>query len=211
MKKLLVLLLGVLLSVNYSANAQDIKKGKEILGKVSKKYKSFKSIKADFKYVLEMQAAKMKEEQKGTFFMKDKKFSLDLGNQIVTCDGKTVWTYQKEANEVQVSKYDPKSAGFNPAEVFTMYEKGYLYAYTGDEGMYQVVELTPTDKTKKIFKVKLFIDKIKNTIFKSKVFEKSGNIYTWEILTLTPNSDMADNFFVFDKTKYPKVSIIDMQ
>ena len=43
-----------------SAEAQNTAKAKEILNKVSKKYKSYSNIKADFKFTLEIQAEKFK-------------------------------------------------------------------------------------------------------------------------------------------------------
>lgn len=209
MKRLLYIL--PLISLLFiSAQAQNTEKGKEILSGMSKKYKSYGTIKADFKYILEVQSEKFKEEQKGTFFLKGQKFKLEMGDQIVICDGKTIWTYLKEANEVQMNRYDPKSMNISPTEIFTMYEKGFLYGYTGDEGNLQVVELTPNDKKVNYFKVKIFVDKTKSSINKSKIYEKNGNIFTYEITNQTPNFPMADNFFIFDKAKYPKVTVTDL-
>ena len=193
-----------------TVNAQNTAKGKEILSAMSKKYKNYGSIKADFKYILEVQADKFKEEQKGSFSLKGQKFRLEMDDQSIMCDGKLTWTYLKDANEVQINKFDPKSMNISPTEIFTMYEKGYLYAYTGDEGTYEVVELTPNDKKVNYFKVKLYIDKVKKIIAKARIFEKNGNIFTYEILNQVPNAPMPDNLFVFDKTKYPKVTVTDL-
>ena len=196
--------------VIHSVSAQNTAKGKEILSAMSKKYKSYSTIKADFKYILEVQSEKFKEEQKGSFSLKGQKFRLEMGEQSVMCDGKLIWTYLKDANEVQVNRFDPKAMNISPTEIFTMYEKGFLYAYTGDEGNYEVIELTPNDKKVNYFKVKIFVDKLKKVIAKAKIYEKNGNIFTYEILNQVPNSPMTDNMFVFDKTKYPKVTVTDL-
>ena len=209
MKRIFYILL-LLPFVFQTVNAQNTAKGKEILSAMSKKYKGYSTIKADFKYILEVQADKFKEEQKGSFSLKGQKFRLEMGDQSVMCDGKVIWTYLKDANEVQVNRYDPKAMSIGPNEIFTMYEKGFLYAYMGDEGTSQVVELTPNDKKVNYFKVKLFVDKLKNIIAKAMVYEKNGNIFTYEILNQVTNSPMADNIFVFDKTKYPKVTVTDL-
>jgi outer membrane lipoprotein carrier protein len=210
MKKILTATTALIICFLFSANAQNAAKGKEILNGMSKKYKSYSSVKADFKYILEVQSEKFKEDQKGTFFLKGQKFKLDMGDQTVICDGKLIWTYLKDANEVQINRYDPKSMNISPTEIFTMYEKGFMYGYTGDEGTNQVVELSPTDKKVNYFKVKIYVDKAKSQISKSKIYEKNGNIFTYEILNQTPNFPMADNFFSFDKTKYPKVTVTDL-
>ena len=209
MKKILYTLLLLALATQ-GLNAQNAAKGKEILSAMSKKYKSYTTVKADFKYILEVQSEKFKEEQKGTFSLKGQKFKLEMNDQSVFCDGKLIWTYLKDANEVQINKFDPKSMNISPTEIFTMYEKGFLYAYMGDEGNYQLVELTPNDKKVNYFKVKIYVDKIKSVIAKAKIYEKNGNIFTYEITNLVPNSPMADNSFTFDKTKYPKVTVTDL-
>ncbi len=196
--------------VIHSVSAQNTAKGKEILSAMSKKYKGYSTIKADFKYILEVQSEKFKEEQKGSFSLKGQKFRLEMGEQSVMCDGKLIWTYLKDANEVQVNRFDPKAMNISPTEIFIMYEKGFLYAYTGDEGNYEVIELTPNDKKVNYFKVKIFVDKLKKVIAKAKIYEKNGNIFTYEILNQVPNSPMTDNMFVFDKTKYPKVTVTDL-
>ncbi|RYD73049.1 MAG: outer membrane lipoprotein carrier protein LolA [Sphingobacteriales bacterium] len=198
-----------------SVQAQNAAKAKEILSKASSKYKSYKAVKADFKYILEIQAEKFKEEQKGTLYLKKQKFRLEMADQTVICDSKTLWTYMKDVNEVQINNYSPQTMDINPAEIFTMYEKGYLYAYMGEETINKktvhVVELTPTDKKQSFFKVKLFIDKVTNSIAQSKVFEKNGNIYTFEILNFTPNPPAEDNLFTFDTTKMPKQNVVDLR
>jgi outer membrane lipoprotein-sorting protein len=198
-----------------TTQAQNAAKAKELLNKVSAKYKSYKTVKADFKYILEIQAEKFKEEQKGTLYLKKDKFRLEMTDQTVICDSKNLWTYMKDVNEVQINNYTPATMDINPAEIFTMYEKGFLYAYTGEETINKkpvhVIELTPTDKKQSFFKVKLFIDKATNSITQSKIFEKNGNIYTFEIMNFTPNPAVEDNFFTFDTSKMPKSSVVDLR
>jgi outer membrane lipoprotein-sorting protein len=214
-KKILMMVLLMVYGATAGVQAQDVAKAKEILNKVSAKYKGYKTVKADFKYTLEIQAQKFKEEQKGTLYLKGGKFRLDMGNQTVISDGKTMWTYLKESNEVQINNFDSKALGINPAEIFTMYEKGFLYAYMGDQTVNgkscYAIELTPTDKKQTYFKIKMYVDKKTNNIVQSKIMEKNGNIYTYDITTFTPNVELAETFFTFDKTKYPKVSVVDLR
>ena len=51
---------------------------------------------------------------------------------------------------------------------------------------------------------------IKN-IISTKVFEKNGNRYSYSITSLVPNSNLEDNLFIFDASKYPGVEVIDLQ
>lgn len=73
----------------------------------------------------------------------------------------------------------------------------------------QEIELTPTDKTKPFFKVLLYIDK--NIIYTTKVFEKSGNKYTYSISNMKTDQPVLDNSFLFDVKKYPGVDVVDLR
>jgi len=212
-----ILIAAFLISiVSLPMHAQDVAKAKEILNKVSAKYKKFGTLKVDFKYILELQGdKKFKEQQTGTLFLKKTKFKLEMTDQVVISDGKTLWTYIKDGKEVQINNYSSKVMDVNPAEIFTMYEKGYLYGYTGDETegkrTVHVIELTPIDKKQSFFKVKLYVNKATDDIVRSKIYDKSGNIYTYEILNQVGDSKMADTMFTWEDKKYPGVKKVDLR
>jgi outer membrane lipoprotein-sorting protein len=188
---------------------------KTLLDGVSKKYKSFKTIKANFKLAIDNAANKIKEEKKGLLVLKSNKFHVEMDNQEISCDGKTVWTFAKDANEVQVNNYESNPNGISPADIFTMYEKGFMYQMAEvvkDNGKdVQVIELTPTDKNKNYFKIKLFIDKAAQSIVRSKIFDKNGNIYTYSVVQFASNTNIDESTFVFDSKKHPGVDVNDIR
>jgi outer membrane lipoprotein-sorting protein len=116
---------------------------------------------------------------------------------------------------VQINNYDPKKAPIRLDDIFTMYDKGFLSKIldTKKEGKNDIVlvELTPKDKKKNFFKIKLTIDKTNQTIIKSQVFDKSGTIHTYLVTNQFPNIKLEDKFFVFDVKKYPKCEVIDLR
>ena len=71
------------------------------------------------------------------------------------------------------------------------------------------IELTPTDKTKPFFKILLYVDN--NSIASTKLFEKTGNRYTYSTSSLAPNANIPDAMFVFDQKKYPGVDVVDLR
>ncbi|MES2781040.1 MAG: outer membrane lipoprotein carrier protein LolA [Bacteroidota bacterium] len=216
MKNLFVFLFAFII---VSAQAQQKKvadkNADKLLNTISKRYKNFKTMKADFIYTIESKADKIQEKQKGTLLVKGNKFKLDIAGQLIICDNQTLWTYSKEVNEVQVNTYNPKETTIRLDDIFTMYGKGFLYKITEEtkEGNKEiaVVELTPKDKKKNFFKIKLTIDKTNQTILKSVVYDKNGTIHTYTITNQFPNIKLEDKTFVFDATKYPKVEIIDLR
>jgi outer membrane lipoprotein-sorting protein len=90
-----------------------------------------------------------------------------------------------------------------------------LYKLNGDvkkdKKTLQEIELTPLDKTKTFFKVLVYIDKTNQSMVSTKVFQKTGDRYTYTITNLKKNTDLPDNLFVFDSKNYPKVEVVDLR
>ena len=193
---------------------QNDPKATAILDGVSKKYKSYKAVQADFSITI-ASPNNTKDVQSGTLYVKGNKYKLVLSKQEITSDDQTVWTYIKAANEVQINDADHDENMISPSDIFTIYEKNFFYAYTGDQKdngkTLQVIELTPNDKTKPFSKVKLFIDKTAQNIESATVYDKNGNQYTYAIKKLTPNPDVDDSFFAFDTKAHPGVKVEDLR
>ncbi|MFB1002543.1 MAG: outer membrane lipoprotein carrier protein LolA [Bacteroidia bacterium] len=131
------------------------------------------------------------------------------------CDGKLIWTYLEDANEVQISKFNAKEMDINPSEIFTIYEKGFMHKYAGQvtngTKTLDVVELIPTDKNKGYFKVKLGIDKLANKVKEMSVYSKNGLVTTYIITKFEPNVNMNDSYFKFNAKDKPGVIEIDLR
>ncbi|MEB0262178.1 MULTISPECIES: outer membrane lipoprotein carrier protein LolA [unclassified Mucilaginibacter] len=207
-----------------TAFAQKDADAKLILNKLSKQYRTYDAVKTDYSLTIDNQQANVKETFTGTLIAKSKTnkykvISYAAGTKTVSqdiiSDGKNQWTYLKDANEVQLSAADNSEEGFNPAKIFTMYEKGYKYIYTGQQKIagkvYQVIDLTPEDSKKTFFKVRLMIDKVKNQLYSAQIFDKNGSKYTYTLRTFTPNYKVAETAFVFDKKTYPGVEVVDLR
>ena len=205
----------ITIGVFCAANAQYDAKAKVILDKVAAKYNSLKAYKATFTYNIFSPIAEVDETQKGKITVSGSKFLLDLGAQQIINDGKTVWTYLKDEEEVNVMDYEPEEGEITPSNIYTMYQKG--YKYTLSESMvengvtYDVVDLNPIDKDNEFFKVRLIINKSNSTIKRWKIFEKNGNRYLYNINTFIENPALPSKTFGWDKAKFPNVDINDLR
>jgi len=188
---------------------------KQIIQNSVNKSKSYKSTKVEFRYTLENRMDSTKEAQNGTFYLKDGNFKLTFGNQVIISDKKNVWTYLKDANEVQINTYNPTELEINPNEIFTMWETGYLYGYIGEKSinakLVHEIELTPNDKNMPYFKVKLFIDKATKNVIRLQTFYKNSTIVTFDIKSTMPDVEIVDGFFFFNTNNYPGIHIIDLR
>ncbi len=196
--------------------AQNDKKATDILNGVSKKYKSYKSLKANFSILIENPKENSKETQKGTLFTKGQYYKLLIAGQEVYSDGKTRWTYLKDANEIQIDNQKIDENAITPSNIFTMYEKGWLSKFIEEKKVKnvttQTIELIPADgKSKNIFKVRLAINKSEKNILSAKIFDKNGSFQTITVEKLFPNSSNEDSIYIFNKDNYPGSDIVDLR
>lgn len=217
MMKRIALLLMATIGYVHIVNAQTDAKAKAILNEVSKKYRSYDIVKADFSLLIENKQANGTDTQQGTLYVKSKanKYKINMRGQDMISDGKTLWTYLKEEKEVQVTNVNKSDDALNPAKIFTIYEKGFKYLYTGDKKAgsktYQMIDLTPTDINKSYFKIRLSIDKAAKQIANAVIFEKNGNRYTYHVKNFVPNAKVPESTFIFDAKKYPGVEVVDLR
>lgn len=188
---------------------------KTILDAVSAKFKTYKTVTANFNLKIENVSGKLIGSKSGNINMKNNKYRVSVTGQEIFFDGTTIWTYDKSSNEVQLTKFDPTSASVTPQKLFTnFYDKDFLYKLNDEPATgskFYEIELTPVDKTKPFSKVLLNIDKKTMNIVSSKIFEKNGNRYTYSVTSIKTNVAIPDDKFVFDAKMYPKVEVVDLR
>lgn len=214
MKKTFLLLASLLLFLQ--GFSQDDPKSKAIVDALIAKNKTYKSFDADFASRLVNKESKLDIKQEGNLKVKGRKFRLTLLDNVVINDGTLLWTYNKGANEVSIT--DPKEMDetLDPANLFNVYEKGFKSQYVGaatENGVaVETIKLFPLNPAEKAFHtVILTVDKAKMEPRKVVMKYKDGNVVTYTLKNFTPNAEMVDALFSFDKSKYPGVQVNDMR
>ena len=100
--------------------------------------------------------------------------------------------------------YQESNEEQNPAKMFTMYETGYKYKYSGTQvsgGVTcDIIELYPSVKPerKKFHTVKMWVDSKKKQIKLLKLIMKDGSIQVFEMQKFEPNIVFNDALFKYD-------------
>ena len=221
MKNLGAILLFLMINV-FGVSAQPKGMGsndpdaKKILDGVSAKFKTFKGVQANFALKIENAAGKTLGNKTGTVYMKGNKYRVTITGQEIFCDGNNITTYDKSANEVTITKIDPSANTLTPQKIFTnFYDKDFLYKLNRETNIagkkIQELELTPIDKSKPFFKVLVFVDKAAQTINSTKIFEKTGNKYTYAVSKMNTAAPVSDAQFIFDIKKFPGTEVVDLR
>jgi outer membrane lipoprotein carrier protein len=192
--------------------AQNDPKAKAILDDLSAKTKAYTTIKAEFNFTTEKKD-KSKDSQNGKIQTKGNKYKLEIPGHEIYCDGKTVWDYIKDANEVQVKDMEINGDdAMNPSTIFTMYEKGFKYKFEGEDATTQTISLFPENPDKKKYHtVKIYIDKAKKQITSVKMMMKDGSTQTYTIKSFVTNVAIPDTDFTFNTKAHPGISVEDLR
>ena len=78
-----------------SVSAQQDTKAKSILDKLSAKTKAYKTVKADFQFIMVNKADGTNESQSGSISIKGESYNLSISGQTIISDGKSMWTVIK--------------------------------------------------------------------------------------------------------------------
>jgi outer membrane lipoprotein carrier protein len=199
-------------------NPQD-PKAQSILDALSDKASAYKSFTADFEYTLINKTEGINETQKGKVTMKGKKkYKLEVAGQEIVCNGETVWTFIKDAGELQISDVPEESEEdgniMNPANAFHMYKKGFKYQYDGkstiDGKSVDVIRMFPMNPSGKNFHTIIVnIDADKLELVNMVVKGKDGNEYTYRLKNFKADIPVTDADFEFNEDRAD--DIIDLR
>jgi outer membrane lipoprotein carrier protein len=193
-----------------AAFSQSDKKARAILDEVSAKTKTYKSIRIEFTYKMDNAAQKISDSYKGVLLSKGDKYKLSFSGQEVMSDGKTVWTFVKDANEVQINDVSKDDDSFTPTNLLNTYNANYKARLIEENPKQKVIELIPVQK-KNFNKVKVTIETARKIVSSLLIYDKNGSIYTYQVNKFETDLPVTDNTFVFKSAEHPGVEVVDMR
>ena len=183
-------------------------KAKSILDKTSATIKNAGDIKADFS------ASSSSGSMNGTIYIHKSMFHLQSNNVKCWYNGKTLWTYRKSTNEVNITTPTrTEQQNINPYLFINIYKKGYSYSLKeiSLKGKnYYEVTLNATSKSSKLRKMIITIDKTNYYPIKVCMQRTKGETEI-NILNCKTKQKFNDNTFSFNKKDFPGVEIIDLR
>jgi outer membrane lipoprotein-sorting protein len=189
---------------------------KEVLDKLSVKAKTWSTLSADFSSSLVDKKNNKNIKQDGNIKIKGKKYTISLSDYQIFTDGTTIWTYDKKSNTCTIDNLkDVKDGAFDPSEIFTIWEKDFknemknANASVDGIGCYEIALYPNNPKGKSYHTILMYVDKSKNELIKAVVKTRDGGEISYRIKNLKPNPPLQDADFSFQKSKYPKVEMVD--
>ena len=170
--------------------------------------KSHQNVELTYKYQIEADG-KTSEVQQGKGWLQGEAYKVEMVEQHIISDGKTIWTYLVDDNEVMISNAT-EGVDNTPLKLLTSLDKNYAATLTGiDEKGVATIELAnPKGQYRR---VTLRANANKMQISGLDVYMEDGTKLIVTINEMKFDQELGDKFFTFDTKKHPKVDVIDMR
>ena len=170
--------------------------------------KSHKKVEMSYKYQV-VADGKTTDPQQGKAWLHGEAYKVEMAEQQTISDGKTIWTYLVDDEEVMVS--DAKEGTDNtPLKLLTSLDENYAATLTGmDAQGNATIELAnPKGQYRR---VTLRVNASKLTINSLDVYMEDGAKLLVTMDEMKYDQELDEKFFTFDAKKYPNVDVIDMR
>ena len=147
----------------------------------------------------------------GYIKLQRQKFVINMGGTITWFDGKTMWTYVKANDEVNVTTPSADAiAKMNPYAFLSFYKKGYT-AKMG-KSTTKEYEVVLTGKSGSPFK-KVVVRINKSSKYPTVITMTSSKdaVTTIRCNSFLKNQKYKDSTFQFNKKNYPNVEVVDLR
>ncbi|PLX06747.1 MAG: hypothetical protein C0596_13645 [Marinilabiliales bacterium] len=174
-------------------------------------------MKIEFNMYIENLQSGQRDQYTGSAMYKPGYYKLDIMGQVVFSDGKTNWTYLKDAEEVNITdNSDNEAVMADPKSLLKDYKSKFKVKYIADkfEKNRPLVEIDLIPKTienKKYSKITVKIDKTKKQIYSVRYVGKDGVSYLIEIYTFSENPSIPDSQIKYSDALFPDAEVIDMR
>lgn len=195
--------------------AQTDAEADRVLKAVKLRLNGANDLNAKFKYSIERTATRQSAVVKqGNIKYKRSKFRIDLDDQVVISDGRTLWNLLVAEKEVNVMEYDA-AEGFSLERIFRIYDQDFRSRSEGKEvvdGVATVkISLFPKQAKAEYHRIEVWVDGSTYYPRRMRVYGKNGSLVTYDLYNLKVNSNLQDSDFTFQQAKYPGFEVIDLR
>lgn len=202
---------SILAQITHTASGNVDKKAVQLLHKAAK---VFENNAVSFSVTMVSLDSQKKEKSRvsSQVLYKKGRYRATVAQQVIYSDGKSVWHWNKEVNEVVVNPLtDDDDNLMNPAYLLKSYEKKFRPKYIRiDADGTAVVDLQPK-KNKSYHKLRLFITERNGQLQRMEIHNYDGSRSEFRLSNFKTGVRCSDADFVFDATTNKDVEIIDMR
>ena len=196
----------VLLFAAQAVSAQN--NAEAIIRMMVNQMKSHKNVEMTYKYQVTSEGITT-DSQKGKAWLQGESYKVEMVEQEIISDGKTIWTYLIDEEEVMISNADD-GVDNTPLKLLTSLDESYAATLTNmDAQGNATIELANPKGQYKRITLKANASKLE--IKSMDVYMEDDTKLMVTIDEMKFDQELDDKFFTFDSKKHPKIDIIDMR
>ena len=173
--------------------------------------RSHKNVEMVFNYQISPDGKTLGESEKGHAWLQGEAYKIEMTDQQTISDGKTIWSYLIDDEEVMVSNAS-EGTDNTPLKLLTSLDESYVATLSGiDAKGIATIELANPKGQYKRVTLKINTKKSRPNIDSADIYIEDGSKVVVTIKEMKFDQELDDKFFTFDAKKHPKVDVIDMR
>ena len=200
----------VCISLVFAAQAVSAQNNAEkILRVMVDQMRSHKNVEMVFNYQISPDGKTLGESEKGHAWLQGEAYKIEMTDQQTISDGKTIWSYLIDDEEVMVSNAS-EGTDNTPLKLLTSLDESYVATLSGIDakGIATIELANPKGQYKR---VTMKVDTKKTELKSADIYLEDGNKFIIKVEEMKYDQKLDDKFFTFDEAKHPEVDVIDMR
>lgn len=171
--------------------------------------RSHKNVEMAFNYQISPDGKTLGESEKGHAWLQGEAYKIEMTDQQTISDGKTIWSYLIDDEEVMVSNAS-EGTDNTPLKLLTSLDESYVVTLSGIDakGIATIELANPKGQYKR---VTMKVDTKKTELKSADIYLEDGNKFIIKVEEMKYDQKLDDKFFTFDEAKHPEVDVIDMR
>jgi len=184
---------------------------------LANEFNTDEAFQVEFKYEIYSKIEDAKVSDYGSVIIKKEKYKLKTEDTQVFFNGKTMWTYSPENQEVYQSEPDEKMQKEmlgDPFRSFSNYKENFKYKYKGETSIkgrkHVLIDLYPADIEVNYSIIHLTLNPESNSLYSFTIQQKNGIEITILIKDVIEGLQIIDEAFNWNTDDYPDILLIEM-
>lgn len=177
------------------AGPADAQSADAVAQRLRQQYRAVRSLQADFTQVLGGQTLR------GTVAVAGDAFRIELPDQTLVSDGRTLWSYSGEENQVVVQDYRPQDMGFSVGQLLTDWTRQFRVTgasrATVSGVAHDVLALVPREAGSSVRDATLYVRSSDAVPARLRVHDVSGHTLAFDLRNVRLNGRLPSRTFTF--------------
>lgn len=170
--------------------------------------KNHKNVELNYQYQVDAEG-QTSDAQEGKAWLQGEAYKVEMAEQHIISDGKTIWTYLIEDKEVMISNATD-GVDNTPLKLLTSLDESYAATLAGIDAQ-GVATIELANPKGQYSRVTLKANVNKMEIKSLDVYMQDGSKLIITVDKMKFDQELGEKFFTYDTKKHPKVDVIDMR